>query len=331
MFPVQAEGKTLSGEDFDILDLKPEVTTFRADAIRGLSGEPKSLPCKYFYDQRGSKLFEQICKLPEYYLTRTELSILQDHLPAMAEVVGPRVRLIEYGSGSGIKTRLLLAALREPVAYLPIDISRNALSEASRRIQREFPRLELRPVVSDYTRPLELPETQTPYRKSVVYFPGSTIGNFDATEARRFLRGTRRQVGVEGGLLIGLDLVKDVHILEAAYNDSEGITAAFNLNLLHRLRNELGARLELSGFSHHAPYNDAAQRIEMYLRSDRDQSIALGEQTFALAKDELIHTENCHKFTSQSALELAEDSGFRVRREWTDERRYFSVQYWDGV
>jgi dimethylhistidine N-methyltransferase len=311
----------------DLLDLAPATGSFLEDALAGLSRPRKSLPCKYLYDERGSRLFERICELPEYYPTRTELSILAAHIQEMADRVGERAVVVEYGSGAGTKTLILLRALRRPVAYVPIDISREALLAACHRLQADFPGLTIRPVCADYTTDLRLPVDDLAYRRIVAYFPGSTIGNFTPDEATVFLRAIRKACGTGGGLLIGVDLVKDRRILEQAYDDRAGVTAAFNLNLIRRLQTELAATCRPSDFQHLAFWNEAEGRIEMHLVSRRSQRFRLGDRQIALAAGETVHTESSYKYTPERFAALAAAAGLRVQSVWTDPRSLFSIQY----
>lgn len=299
--------------------------TFKDSALAGLRQPDKRLSCKYFYDKRGSELFDQICELDEYYLTRTELAIMQQYAAEMGEQIDEGVRLVEYGSGSSTKTRILLDHLPDPVAYVPVDISREHLISTAKSIQQDYPHIEVLPTVADFTKTFTLPEPKRPATHSAVYFPGSTIGNFEPHEAEQLLAVISHLCGRGGGLLIGVDLVKDRDVLEAAYNDSQGVTAQFNLNLLHRLKNELGAELELDDFSHFAQFNDEHQRIEIFIRSEREQTLRIGEEAFELNEGELIHTEYSHKYTIGGFAELAKNAGLTLRRGWTDERDYFAV------
>lgn len=299
----------------------------RDEVIAGLRRTPKEIHCKFFYDRRGSELFDRICELEEYYPTRTELAIMRAHAVEMAALVGPRAMIVEYGSGSGLKTPILLEALEEPVAYVPLDISRQHLEESAARLARRFPGIEVLPLPADYTAPIDLPATRRPPRRRVVYFPGSTIGNFGPAEADLFLRRLVRIAGTGGGALIGADLVKDKAVLEAAYDDREGVTAEFNLNLLRRFNRELGADFDLAGFRHLAFYNEEEGRIEMHLENLRPQTVRLGGAEIAFAAGERIHTENSYKYTLGGFRSLAAASGLAVERVWTDDARLFSVQY----
>jgi dimethylhistidine N-methyltransferase len=308
-------------------DLEPEEKRVRDDVLAGLAASPKSLPCKYFYDQRGSELFERICELDEYYPTRTEIAIMRESAAEMAEALGPRVALVEYGSGSSTKTRILLEALDDPVAYVPVDISRHPLVSSASSLDRRHADLEVLPVCADFTQAFSLPEPRRRPQRRIVYFPGSTIGNFEEPEVVGFLARIRTLVEPHGGLLIGVDLQKDAAILRAAYDDREGATAAFNKNLLMRINRELGGDFELERFEHRAVVNKELGRVEMHLVSTVAQSVKVCGESFAFEAGESIHSENSHKFTVGGFAELAAEAGLSVRRVWTDARRLFSVQY----
>lgn len=314
-------------QDLEVLDLEPEVDKFRAAVVAGLSKPNKILPTAFLYDQRGSELFDAICELPEYYPTRTELAIMQRDLDKMAQVVGPEALVIEFGSGSGLKTRELLAKLDRPTAYVPVEISRDHLMRSAAELDATFESLEVLPVCADFTRPFELPQPRGKVKRRIVYFPGSTIGNFEPQAAVAVLKRMVELVGFGGGVLIGVDLVKDPAILEAAYNDASETTAAFNLNLLHRINKELGGNFDVDAFEHIAPWNADANRIEMLLRSTRDQVVAIGNKRFAFRKGEAICTEHSHKYTIETFAELAGRAGLEVERVWSDDARLFSVQY----
>jgi len=296
--------------------------SFRADVVAGLSLPQKVLPPKYFYDARGSRLFERICRLKEYYPTRCELALTRAHLGAIARFAGRGCALIEYGSGESRKSRLLIEALR-PAAYVPVDISDSALGAAAARLRRRFPWLELRPVHGDFSRPLEIPAAGRARR--VVYFPGSTIGNLTPEEAQAFLRMSRSQVGPKGAMLIGVDLKKDANLLHAAYNDTRGVTAAFNLNLLARINRELGGDFDLRCFRHYAFYNAALGRIEMHLASLAAQAVRIGRFRFEFAAGETIHTENSYKYSLEEFRALARRAGFRGERTWLDRQGLFAL------
>jgi dimethylhistidine N-methyltransferase len=297
------------------------------DVLEGLARPAKELPCKYFYDARGSRLFDRICRLEEYYPTRCELAILRRHGAAMAEVLGPGCALVEYGSGSSLKTRLLLDRLPDAVAYVPVDISDEHLFRSARRLARRYPALEVAPVCADFTRPFALPPLRRPVRRRVVYFSGSTIGNLGPAEATALLAGIARLCGPGGGLLIGVDLDKDPRILEPAYNDRLGVTAAFNLNLLARINRELGADFDLAAFRHHAFYDLRHRRIEMHLVSGRPQLVHVAGTAFAFAEGETIRTEYSHKYRLEDFRALARPAGLEVEQVWTDDEGLYSVQY----
>ncbi|HKV65965.1 MAG TPA: L-histidine N(alpha)-methyltransferase [Rhodanobacteraceae bacterium] len=303
-----------------------------ADALSGLSRSPKRLPSKYFYDARGSELFERICEQPEYYPTRTELAIMRGDIDAIAAALGPNVRLVEYGSGSGLKTRLLLSNLESPVAYVPVEISRSALAESVGQLEREFPRIEMLPVCADFTQPIKLPRAARAPRQTVVYFPGSTLGNFAPDDALRLLRQMHGEAGqgggvLDGGVLIGIDLVKDSVVLEAAYNDAAGVTAEFTLNLLLRMNHELGADFDLAGFRHRARWHPLAERIETQIVSRREQDVHIDGRTFHFAENEAMQVELSCKYTLDGFARFATRAGLRVAGVWTDPARQFSVQW----
>jgi dimethylhistidine N-methyltransferase len=299
---------------------------FHEDVVAGLSLPQKSLPPKYFYDAAGSRLFERISRLPEYYPTRTELFLTRKHLGEIARFAGKGSALIEYGSGEGVKTRVLIRAVR-PSIYIPVDISEEALRRAAERLQREFPWLPIAPVAGDFSRPLKIPafsQRQSKGRR-VVYFPGSTIGNLSPDEAHAFLRMTRGQVGPKGAMLVGVDLKKDPVVLHAAYNDSRGVTAAFNLNLLARINRELGADFDLRRWRHYAFYNAPLGRIEMHLASLGKQTVDVGNHRFTFERGETIHTENSYKYSLAEFQALARRGGFKPAKVWTDSAELFSV------
>lgn len=301
--------------------------SFRDDVIAGLSLPRKALPPKYFYDAQGSRLFEAICRLKEYYPTRSELALTRRHLGAIARFAGrrgaPAVTLIEYGSGESVKSRLLIAALR-PAAYVPVDISEDALRRAAATLPRRFPGLAVHAVHGDFSQPLRIPVAQGRGRR-VVYFPGSTIGNLTPPEAQAFLRMTRGQVGPGGAMLVGVDLRKDANVLHAAYNDAKGVTAAFNLNLLARINRELGGDFRLQRFRHYACYNATLGRIEMHLVSLQRQSVNIGNYRFAFEAGESIHTENSYKYSIDGFRALARSAGFRAEKVWLDSKGLFAL------
>ncbi len=308
-------------------DYHPRAADMREEILSGLHATQKILPCKYFYDMRGSQLFDAICEQPEYYLTRIELGIMEARVADMAAALGPRILLVEPGSGSSLKTRLLLDHLHQPRAYVPVDISREHLVAAADHLNRLYPELEVLPVCADFSQPFALPPPRRAAVRTVIYFPGSTIGNFEPAAAIRLLKQLRRLAGPEGGLLIGVDLRKDRNVLERAYNDQTGVTAAFNLNLLRRLNRELQSDFDLSRFRHLAVYNEAEGRIEMHLVSLDNQSVRIAGESFCFREDECIVTEYSYKHTLSGFAALAAKAGFAVKQVWTDDRRWFSVQY----
>jgi L-histidine N-alpha-methyltransferase len=312
---------------FGFHDLAPTEESFRDAVAAGLSREPKALPCKFFYDARGSALFEQICQVPEYYLTRTEIAILEQYAGDIATRIGPHCRLIELGSGASIKVRILLRALEAPAAYVPIDISREPLREAAAQLARDFPLVPVVAVCADYTRPFPLPPLPGPSGKRVGFFPGSTIGNFEPDGVVRFLRHCGELLGRGCEMLIGADLKKAPERLNAAYNDRAGMNAAFNLNLLVRINRELDGDFAVDRFAHVAFYNEAAGRMELYLKSLVVQTVTVAGRRFAFADGELIHTENSYKYAIDEFGSLAARAGFAVVHSWTDPDALFSVHY----
>jgi dimethylhistidine N-methyltransferase len=314
-------------------DRQPVRDRMREDVLRGLRRNPKRLPSKYFYDARGSELFERICEQPEYYLTRVELAILREHIGEIADAIGPEALLMEYGSGSGLKTRLLLRHLQSPVAYVPVEIAREALLESISSLAGEFPDVEMLPVRADFTQPLALPRPSRRARRTVIFFPGSTIGNFEAGEAVKLLRQVHAQIGRDGAALIGVDLKKDRAALEAAYNDAAGVTAEFTLNLLARCNRELGADFDLAAFRHRARWNALAGRIETHILSLCGQSVRIGNETFRFDAGEAMLVEYSCKYSPGDFARLAARAGLRVGRIWTDPQSRFSLQWLenDGV
>ncbi len=307
-------------------DRQPSGEDMRGDVLAGLARRPKRLSSRYFYDARGSALFEQICEQPEYYLTRAELALMRAHVRDIAGSLGPEVLLVEYGSGSGVKTRLLLQHLTTPVAYVPVEISRDALVDSVERLGREFPRVQMLPVCADFTQPLVLPRPHRPSRRSVIYFPGSTIGNFDAHEAAQLLRHMGMQMGENGAALVGVDLVKDATQLEAAYNDAAGVTARFTLNMLAHFNRELEADFDLDAFAHHAHYNPMAERIETSIVSRREQDVRVAGANVHFDAGESMLVEYSCKYSRTSFARLADRAGLRVERVWDDPGHRFSLQ-----
>jgi dimethylhistidine N-methyltransferase len=307
-------------------DLHPAVPDIAADVIAGLSATPRSLPSKYFYDARGSRLFERICETPEYYLTRAELDILRRHANAIAAFLGERIRLVEYGAGAGEKTELLLRALHDPVAYLPVEISRSALLDSAAQLSRSFPALELIPVCADFTQRIDLPATRRRARRSVVYLAGSTIGNFLEHEAIELLRNMRDTAGSRGAVLLGYDRKKDPTLINAAYNDAEGITAAFTLNLLQRLNRELDGDFDLQGFAHHAVYSASAGRVETDIVSRSAQQVRVAGRRFALQQGERIRVEVSCKYDDDDIARIARAASLELGPCWSDADGHFGLQ-----
>ncbi|MEP7014147.1 MAG: L-histidine N(alpha)-methyltransferase [Verrucomicrobiota bacterium] len=310
-----------------VLAPEPANSDFAADAVAGLSSDPRTLPCKYFYDARGAGLFKKICEQPEYYVTRTEIKILERYRHEIASDLGSNIELIGLGTGAGTKTRILVEALDRPAVYMPVDISEKQLHESAAAFRRIFPDLEVLPICADYLQPVVLPSPRSKASRKIVYFPGSTIGNFEPDEAAGFLRRVAKLCGPDGGLLIGVDLQKDPHVIEAAYNDAQGVTAEFNLNLLVRANRELGADFDLRNWRHRAIYNSIEGRIEMYLISEKAQVVHIEGRTFEFRAGEKILTEYSYKHTTESFSVLARKAGFEFHKIWTDESRLFGVFY----
>lgn len=300
-------------------------SAFAHDVVAGLTARPKRLSPKYFYDESGARLFEEITALPEYYPTRCELAILRDNAAASAQFIPAGAALVEFGSGSSRKARILLAAAPAIAAYVPVDISSEMLKQEARALRRDYPQLAVLPVEADFTKPFRLPAKLADVRR-VGFFPGSTIGNFEPHEASSFLRHARQVLGSAATLIIGVDLVKDAGVLNAAYDDASGITAKFNLNLLARINRELAANFDLASFCHQAFYNSERQRIEMHLASKKRQKVRVGGRTIEFRAGETIHTENSYKYTLESFGALARGSGWTPAATWTDANGYFSVQ-----
>lgn len=306
---------------------------FLADVLAGLQNQPKAIPCKYFYDARGSALFEEICACSEYYVTRADLALHEAHLGEISDRVGPQAHVIELGAGSGVKTRKLLAGLEQVRAYTPIEISASALAAAARDLEEAFPDIEIRPLKADYTLDIDsdLLNLEPPSRRRVVYFPGSTIGNFDHAEALEFLKRMARIARADGAILIGVDLMKSEQQLCAAYDDAQGITAEFNLNLLRRMRDELDARIDLEAFVHEARFNRDESRIEMHLRATRPTTIEVNGHRFGLESGETIHTESSHKYSVKDFRELAGRAGLNSVQVWKDPDGLFSMHWLEPV
>lgn len=307
-----------------LIDLRPDVGNFKEDVVSGLLTAPKRIPPKYFYDERGSALFDRITRLPEYYPTRTEIAILEEHAADASALLGRRWELIELGSGSSRKVRIVLDAAVGAGTYVPIDISRQALRAASNQIARAYPHIRVIAVCADYTQPLALAR-QDPLARRVVFFPGSTIGNFEPQQAVTFMKNVRKSLRRGDLFIVGADLQKAPSILHAAYNDAAGVTARFNVNLLDRMNRELGATFDPRQFEHVAFYDVREGRIEMHLRSRRDQTVRVAGVEISFRAKETIHTENSYKYTRDGFNAMAEAAGFRARDVWTDEGKLFSV------
>ena len=298
-----------------------------AELIEGLDQEEKSISPKYFYDEHGSQLFDQITRLPEYYITETEIGIMLGNVDEIVALVGAQASLIEFGSGSSLKTRVLLEHLDKLAVYVPVDISEEHLLASAQQIGDEFPDIEVLPVVADFTKNFDLPQPALMPLRNIVYFPGSTIGNFRRDAALDLLKVMRHEAKDSGALLIGVDLQKDPDIIESAYNDSEGVTAAFNVNVLRHLNRDYGADFDLDNFSHDARYDPDEGRVVIRLVSGKDQVAQLGGRSIDIADGEAILTEYSHKYTLEGFAGMAEEAGFRVEKVWTDTNKLFSVQY----
>ncbi|MEE7546630.1 L-histidine N(alpha)-methyltransferase [Xanthomonas sp. Kuri4-1] len=309
-----------------LTDLHPQPDDIAADALSGLAQTPKTLPSKYFYDAEGSQLFEAITRQPEYYLTGTELALLEARMPSIAQAIGAGAHVVEYGSGSGRKTELLLQGLAQPVAYTPLEISRSALLASTARLSQQFPQIEMLPVCTDFTRPLSLPAARRPSRRHVMFFPGSTLGNFTHEAAIELMDAMRQTMGSDGCALIGIDLDKAPALIEAAYNDAAGVTARFTLNLLARLNREIGSDFDLDGFRHRADYVRERGRIETFLVSQRVQSVHVAGQRFDFDEGEAMQVEYSYKYTDAGFAELAAAAGLKVTHGWNDPRDWFGLR-----
>lgn len=303
-----------------------EPSAFEADVLEGLKAIPKYLSAKYFYDGAGSQLFERITELPEYYPTRSEMQILREHAAAIAKLIPAGAALVEFGSGSSKKARIVLRAVRKLAAYVPVDICGEMVEQEALELRPDFPQIKVLPVTADITLPFDLPAEAKAASKRVGFFPGSTIGNFEPHEAAAFLRNAAHILGAGATLIVGADLIKPVEVLNAAYNDAAGVTARFNLNLLVRINRELGGTFRLDGFEHHAFYNGERHRIEMHLASLRRQKVKVAGSTFEFRVGETIHTENSYKYSVESLAALARGVGWQPTGVWTDKRKYFSIQ-----
>lgn len=298
---------------------------FLKDVIEGLGKNPKTLKPKYFYDNRGAQLFTEICTTPEYYPTRTEIKILNQNAEDIASQIGDNTALIEYGSGALEKIKILLNFLKEPVGLIPVDISEDQLFVSAKNLENLYPNLEILPVAADFTKPIPIPGFSQPPKKYVAFFPGSTIGNFEPDLAIQFLQGVTKTIGLDGLLLIGFDLKKDIETLLAAYDDQRGITASFNKNLLSRVNGELGGNFNLNTFEHVARYNENKGRIEMHLKSTTEQTVSINKELFEFLEGETIHTENCYKFTKESFTAMSSKAGLSPVKTWTDDQNLFAV------
>jgi len=305
-------------------DAHPGAGDLRDEVVAGLKSCPRAIPPKFFYDERGSGLFDRICELPEYYQTRTEMAILRHALPELTDFIGAECTLVELGSGASRKVRLLLEELR-PNGYVGVDISKEFLLASTQTLARDYPWLEVHAACVDFSSGLQIPACDDAAHK-VAFFPGSSIGNFDPSDAVALLHDIGALVGPGGQLLIGVDLKKPVAVLNAAYNDVAGVTAEFNLNLLHRIRSELDSDVDPGTFEHYAFYNPIAGRVEMHLASRIDQQVWIEGEVFTFAAGETIHTENSYKYTVQAFGALAAQAGFRQQAVWVDDDRLFSVQ-----
>lgn len=299
----------------------------RSELLEGLMAPQKHISPKYFYDERGSKLFDEICELPEYYPTRVERSIMRTRLPEIAERVGPEAAVIEFGAGSNVKARQLLSALDRPLAYVPVEISGEYLADQANELMTAFPGLNVVPVVADFTQPFDLPDHPIEPARNLVFFPGSTIGNFTRAEAGQLLEVMLTEAKPGGALLLGVDLVKDTDVIVAAYNDSQGVTAEFNLNVLNHLNQAIGTDFALDEFEHEAIYDDTHDRIEMRLISRKSQRVELDGETIEFESGEHIVTEYSHKYSIASFRTLASQSGWSCEASWTDDEHLFSVHF----
>jgi len=303
----------------------------RSDILDGLNQDQKQLSPKYFYDEAGSRLFDQICDLPEYYLTRTELGIMREHVEAMTGLMGRRASIIELGSGSSLKTRILLDHVDEPAAYVPVDISRDHLLKTAGGLADDYPEIEILPVCADFTQPFELPEPAVEPDRHVVYFPGSTIGNFSRDDALDLLKQVRHVVNGNGALLIGVDLVKPREVIEPAYNDTAGVTAKFNKNILTRINREHAGAFDPNRFEHDAVYDEEHQRIEMRLISREEQDVPIAGQSIHFDEGEYIVTEHSHKYAIDEFGSIGKDAEFTLKEIWTDADEMFSVQFLEAT
>lgn len=307
--------------------LTEEKARMLADVLAGMSGKQKSIPSKYFYDEEGSRIFDEITELPEYYPTRTEAEIMRLHSAEIADALGEGVLLVEYGSGSSAKTRILLDQMQNLAGYVPVDISGDYLRQVANELQADYPHIPVLPVIADFTQPFPLPEPPTPPQRNIIYFPGSTIGNFTRAESLRILRQMADSAGDHGGVLTGVDLLKPRDLLLAAYNDAQGVTARFNLALLHRLNREINSDFDVNQFRHEAVFNEDESRIEMHLFAQQEMKVSINGHRFNFDKGESILTEYSHKYSPDAFVSLAASAGLEALGVWTDSDNLFSVQY----
>jgi dimethylhistidine N-methyltransferase len=326
--------KNISRSGLRFFDNQPVADDILTEVIAGLSQPKKVLPAKYFYNEQGSRLFEAITQLPEYYPTRVEINLLREHREKIATLLKEDVWLLEYGSGASLKIRLLLQAIK-PNCYVPMDISKDFLLASAESLMEDYPWLNVYAACVDYSQPVRLPADMITSAQKIGFFPGSSIGNFSPHEAQIFLQGVRKTLGNDGALLIGVDLQKDKHVLEAAYNDCQGITAAFNFNILHHINQILGTQFNVDYFEHKAIYSEEKCRIEMHLVSTMDQIVKISDTHILNGKSknitfqtgESIHTENSYKYSKQSFTDLVEGAGFEVHECWSDDKNYFAMFY----
>lgn len=313
-------------KEIQLQNFQPPEDSFLVDVIEGLKKKQKELLAKYFYDEKGSDLFKRICTLDEYYIPRVETSIMEENIDEITAMLGENIIFIEYGCGDCAKTRILINHLKNPLAFIPIDISGEQLVCTADKLAAEYPELKVLPVCADYTNKFSLPIKGYKNSRKVVYFPGSSIGNFAPAEAEGFLKRIAGVCGINGMLLIGIDLKKDMEVLNNAYNDGEGVTAAFNFNLLMRINRELGADFNAEHFRHHAFYNQEKGRVEMHLISLKKQVVHLGGIAFPFKEGETIWTESSYKYGAEEFAAMANAAGFRLMKSWADEKQWFSVQ-----
>ena len=311
---------------FELIDQHPPLSDLHAEALAGLRRAQKALPPKLFYDQKGSELFVEITRLPEYYPTRVEIGIMEKNVTEMVSFIQDHAVLVDLGSGASRKARILLDETKSRVTYMPLDISLDHLEKSARAVSEDYPNLRVVAVCSDYTTALDIPRWDD-YAQRVLFFPGSTIGNFEPAEAKQFISYLAGRLTTNDGMLIGVDLEKDISIVEAAYDDSLGVTAEFNRNILRRINRELGADFDPESFEHVAFYNKEHHRIEMHLRSVRDQAFHIGEDQIEFKESETIHTENSYKYSVERFRRIVEGTGFSIVQTWTDPDQMFSVHY----